>query len=367
MNYYATMIKPASGTCMLRCKYCFYEEESSRRKVKNRGVMTKRVMTGMIDQILNYFKTETVITFAFQGGEPTCAGLDWFETFIDYVNRNKKTYHTIKYAIQTNGILLDDLWAEFLKRNHFLVGISIDGPKWIHDPYRIDAVGGGTYDRVMESVNLLRKYNVPFNVMSVLSSELSKHPAEYWQWLRENRFDYVQLTPCLPSSGNDPYALHPEEFFSFYDGLFPLWDKSREAGEHYSISLFDNVIPMFAGIPPVQCGFLGKCFPQFVIEADGSCYPCDFYCVDQYVMGNAAEKSPGELLRSRALRSFAREPRRKCRECDDCRFEGMCHRQCKRMNVCYFDRNYCGYRSFLEKYEGKMRIAATWIQEIKRR
>lgn len=362
MNYFTTLIKPASSTCMLRCKYCFYEDESSRRNIKNYGVMKEPVMTGMIDQILNYFKSETVITFAFQGGEPTCAGIDWFQKFIDNVSLRKKKYHRINYSIQTNGILLNDKWAAFLKKNHFLVGISIDGPKWMHDKFRIHASGAGTYDQVIRSIALLNSYSIPFNVLSVLSSELSKHPEEYWQWVRENKFAYVQLTPCLPSSENDPFALKPEEFFSFYDGLFPLWMADLKSGVNYSVAFFDNVIPMFAGVPPFQCGFLGKCAPQFVIESDGSCYPCDFYCTDKYYMGNAAKESPGELRNSKALQAFLKEPRRKCIECEDCYFVSICHRQCKRMNVCYFNKNYCGYRRFLEKYEREMRLAASWIQ-----
>ena len=359
MNHFSALIKPASSTCTLRCRYCFYEEESAHRETANHGVMREDVMMRLIDQVLGYFKTETTIQFAFQGGEPTCAGLGWYRKFVDYVNRKKKDFHHVHYSIQTNGILLDQEWIEFLKQNDFLVGISIDGPEMIHDHFRIDAYGNGSYEKVMNSLELLRCAGVEFNVLSVLTSKLSQHPQEYWDWVRRNNLSYVQLTPCIPSCENDPMALKPEDFFSFYDQIFPLWFEDLKAQREFHVSLFDNLILLFAGHLPEQCGFLGKCSSQFVMEADGSCYPCDFYCLDRFYMGNGSEQSPRQLSNSKALKKFLKEPRRKCSQCSDCRFEGICHRQCKRLNVCYFDRNFCGYRRFLEKYQAELGMIAS--------
>ncbi len=362
MQTISLLIKPASSLCNMRCKYCFYEDEAENRDVPSHGVMSYDVMHKMLDHIFDYFKADANINFAFQGGEPTCAGLEWFQEFVTYADAHKHANHTLHYAMQTNGTLLNEQWISLLKKYEFLVGVSVDGYRENHDSLRHDCNTCGTYDRAMSTVSLLKKNEVPFNILTVLTEDLSKHPEEYWNWVTDNQFEYIQLIPCLPGlNGEGEHALKPESFFHFYDVLYPLWESKLYEGHPVSVTLLDNVIPMFAGIPPQQCGYLGKCSAQYVIEADGSCYPCDFYAVDTYKMGNIANDALGTLMNNRVARKFEREPRRKCRECDTCGFLHMCGRQCKRQNVCYFSKEVCGYKMFLEKYSARMQYIASQL------
>lgn len=360
MKYFSALIKPASSTCNMACKYCFYHDEVKHRTTANLGVMKQSTAHALIDKTMGYYKSEEVdITYAFQGGEPTCAGIDFFADFVSYVESRRKPIHHIHYSIQTNGTLLNQEWITFLKKYEFLVGVSIDGPKEIHDALRITTQQEPTYDIIMHHIQELKEADVPFNILSVLTDTLAQHAAEYWQWILDNHLDYVQPIACLPALNQpDQYSLTPQRFYQFYDVLFQLWKQEYEKGHYVSITLFDNVIPMFVGVAPSQCGYLGQCRMQYVIESDGSVYPCDFYAMDQYRVGNICQDSLSQLASNKITKAFLREPRRKSLACNDCPYSKMCGRQCKRMNVCYFDEKECAYRSFLEKYEAEMKRIA---------
>lgn len=353
MKYFSLLIKPASSTCNLRCSYCFYADVANSREQTNYGIMNEETMEHLIDATLNHFNEDVTITFAFQGGEPTCAGLEYFKKFVAYVNTQKKDYHYFHYAIQTNATLLSEEWMPFLYEHQFLVGVSLDGYIKNHNKCRKDANSKDTYMTIMNNISLLRKYNIEFNILTVLTSELSKHPKELYAFYRKNAFDFVQLIPCLPKFNEeyDQYALKPKDFASFYKVFFDLWYADFQKQQAMSITLFDNIIPLFAGIPPQQCGYLGYCHTQFVIEADGSVYPCDFYVLDEYKLGNINNDSIEILSKNSVVTKFLEMPRRKSNLCDSCRYLNICHGQCKRMNINYFTENYCGYQDFLASKE----------------
>lgn len=175
MKYFSLLIKPASSTCNLRCSYCFYADVANSREQTNYGIMNEETMEHLIDATLNHFNEDVTITFAFQGGEPTCAGLEYFKKFVAYVNTQKKDYHYFHYAIQTNATLLSEEWMPFLYEHQFLVGVSLDGYIKNHNKCRKDANSKDTYMTIMNNISLLRKYNIEFNILTVLTSELSKH------------------------------------------------------------------------------------------------------------------------------------------------------------------------------------------------
>ena len=160
---------------------------------------------------------------------------------------------------------------------------------------------------------------------------------------------YVQLIPCLPGldESENKNSLHPKEFASFYKAFFRLWLAEYKKGNYISITLFDNIIPMFKGIRPQQCGMLGYCTPQFVIESNGDVYPCDFYVLDAYRCGNIKEDSLIKLVKTDAMQKFLKEERRECTECRNCPFVNICHKNCKRLNITYYTKDYCGYKDFL--------------------
>lgn len=353
MKYFSMLIKPASSSCNMRCEYCFYADVSAHREIQSHGIMAENIMESLIQKTIGFFKEEVMITYAFQGGEPTLAGLDYFKKFIQQVNKVKKDYHHIQYALQTNGLLIDDDWICFLKEHQFLVGISLDGFVQQHDRYRKDHNHEGTYEKIMWNVRKLRQAGVEFNILTVLTSSLAKYPKELFRFYAKNDFKYVQLIPCLPELDNkkDIYALKPKEFFHFYDEFYQLWLKEWKKGNPMSVTFFDNLIGMMAGIPPQQCGYLGYCTNQFVCESDGSIYPCDFYVLDEYRIGQIQYDSLSEIATSQKVKTFIQEKRVYCKKCESCKYIGICHGQCKRMSICYYDEAYCGLQEFIKKHE----------------
>ena len=358
MKRISFLVKPASALCNMRCRYCFYADVSEHRAVRNHGVMDEGTMRALIDRALA-LADDADITFAFQGGEPTCAGLGYFEAFCSYVEAHR-THQDVHYAIQTNGYLIDDAWAAFLAEHGFLAGVSLDGYRDLHDWLRPDALGSGTYRRVMDAIARLRAHGVAFNILTVLTAQLAKHPQKLYRFYQREDFDYIQLIPCLPGLDDteDEYSLTPELFASFYRAFFRLWVEEFQRGRYRSVTLFDNLIPLFAGVRPQQCGMLGACAPQFVVESSGDVYPRDFYVLDEYRLGNIATDSLEDLAAAPALAAFLSEPRRPCASCADCPFEGICHRNCKRLNIAYYREDWCGYRAFLEDAAPAMRTIA---------
>jgi len=364
MKYFSILIKPASSICNMKCKYCFYYDVADHREIRNYGIMNENTMKVMIDQILSYFQEEVVITYSFQGGEPTCAGLEYFKCFVEYVEDKKNSYHHIQYAIQTNGLLIDDEWLSFLKENHFLVGISIDGSKTYHDEVRVDGTLKGSHERVVNVIDRMEKMGIEFNVLTVLTAQLAQHPKELFEFYLENKMDYIQLIPCLPplEVKNDYYALTPQAFFDFYDVFFSLWLKEYEKDHIISVSHFDNLISLFADKPPLMCGYLGFCSMQFVVESNGDVYPCDFFVLDQYRIGNIKENSIEALAKSQVTGLFLQEEKRNSKLCGYCRYIKICNGQCKRMNICYYDDEYCGLQAFMQKYEKEIMDIAQRVQ-----
>lgn len=349
MKYLSLLIKPASSSCMLHCKYCFYNDVSEHRQIKSNGIMEEEITHALIERAMGELDDDGEITFAFQGGEPTAAGISYFQAFCAYVDEKRKPKQTIHYAIQTNGYIIDDAWAMLFQKYAFLVGVSLDGYRDNHDYFRLTGGNKATYKRVMETIACLKKHKVEYNILTVLSKQLAKHPKKLYDFYKEQGFSYIQLIPCLAGLDEDenPFALTPRLFARFYKEFYDYWRKDFEQGRYMSIYLFDNVIPMFAGIPPQLCGMLGHCSIQFVVESDGSVYPCDFYVLDQYNGGNIKDTSLKDILHSEAMINFLREDKAKSTKCDTCGFVSICNGNCKRMNTLYFEEEYCGYQDFL--------------------
>lgn len=353
MKQICIMLKPASSACNLRCKYCFYADLAGKRDTFSFGSMSDETAEKILRNIKRELNQGDLVSIAFQGGEPALVGLDWYQRFVQKAQQILRGIR-VEYALQTNGTMLDDAWAEFLYQHHFLVGLSIDAMSKCHNACRVDAQGNGTYTQVMESVHLLRKHRVEFNILCTLTSEIARHPAQVWNWICRNDFSYVQFTPCLDEMdepGKSPYALHPEKFASFYIQLFQRWLQDYQRGRYRSIKLFDDVVNLLAFGVPTACGIHGKCQCQLVVEADGSTYPCDFYCVDSWRLGNLESDSFVDMVQSERARSFQQRPREEMRACVDCRYRQFCGSGCRRMQrevYCAPGEAYCGYRAFLD-------------------
>lgn len=355
MKQASFLIKPASSICNLCCSYCFYQDVSANRENANMGIMEEKVMFSLIDKALNLSVDK--INFCFQGGEPMMAGLSYFNKFIDYVNL-KNTSKVISYSIQTNGTLIDDSWIQIFHKNHFLVGISLDGFMENNNKFRKDKQKKGTFKTIIHAIKKLEKAHIEYNILTVLTHDLSKKPKQLFDFYQTYHFKYVQLIPCLPTlEGNpvlDRHALTPKDFAYFYKCFFDYWYDEYAKGNYLSVTLFDNLIPMYLNIAPSQCGMLGKCQIQFVVEGNGNVYPCDFYVLDKYCCGNIVTNEIEEILNSAASKLFLTEARKKYKGCDTCTFKGMCHGNCKRLSVCYYDESMCGYQEFLQYSKERM-------------
>lgn len=352
MKQLSVLIKPASALCNLRCRYCFYANISDLREVRSFGRMKSDVMEKMIDTIYLDLNDGDKMSFAFQGGEPTLAGLAYFKSFVAYVNQQEKNV-TVNYAIQTNGTLINEDWCQFLADQHFLVGLSIDGGIKFHNDNRPDVKGNGTYTKVMATKKLFDRFAIDYNILCVLTNQNARHPKQLFNFIITNQIKYMQFIPCLDDLGAaepSAYVLTPERFASFYKQLYFLWEREYRKGNYYSINLFDNIANLLGHGHINACGLVGKCAIQYVIEADGSVYPCDFYVLDEYRLGNITESSLRQLFATKVGQKFLRTPRDMSGLCETCPYIQVCGGGCQRMEQTVYknkEGTYCGYQDVL--------------------
>lgn len=334
MNCVNMLIKPVSGLCNLRCRYCFYDDVTTHRAKVNMGVMSEDMLELVVQEAFAAVHPGGRVSFAFQGGEPTLAGLNFFRKFISMEEKLCPSYVLIEHAIQTNGILLDEEWASFLKKNHFLVGLSLDGMKELHDLNRVDFSNNGTHSKVVRALKLLQKYNVDTNILCVITGQCARHYKEVYQTLKQSGCRYLQFIPCLDpfdsERGGMPFSLKPEAYAQFLCGLFDLWYQDWKNNNYVSIRLFDDYVHLLVGNPPGTCATIGQCGSYFVIEGNGAVYPCDFYVLDRWRMGTLGEKSLNEMRRSPAAIAFQEENKLKPQACGGCQWMPLCNGGCKR-------------------------------------
>ena len=326
------MIKPASGLCNLRCKYCFYHDVAEKREVRSYGVMREETLEKVVKNALEF--ADGICTFAFQGGEPTLTGLDFYKKLIELQEEYNTKKVSIHNAIQTNGIHIDDEWAAFFAANRFLVGLSLDGVKDLNDLNRVDENQEGSYARIMHAVQLFDKHKVQYNILTVITKQLARNVAKTYSFFKKHAFQYVQFIPCLDplgeERGQNPYSLTPEDYTYFLNTLFDLWYADFCKGKHLHVRYFENIIGMAAGMRPESCGLAGQCMPQTVVEADGSVYPCDFYVLDEYKLGNLAEEPLAEINARRPALGFVEQSRHVDEKCMQCRWLNICRGGCRR-------------------------------------
>ena len=329
MENQVLLIKPASSSCNMRCKYCFYTDLSNARTVGNYGMMRLETLEALVRAV--FAETTGFCSFGFQGGEPTLAGLEFFRTFIALEKQYNTKHLRVAHSIQTNGLLLDDQWAEFFREHKFLVGLSIDADKSVHDALRLDAAGKGTHNRCLAAARLLKKHNVEFNILSVVTKWLASHPDKTWQFYRKHDFQHVQLIPCIDETfSGEHYALDAKTYGRFLCRLFDLWYADYLKGAYISVRTFDNYIRILAGYPPENCAMAGVCCVYALVEADGGIYPCDFYATDAYLLGNIHEQKLSDLLQNEVALGFSTPSHSVDPACKNCEFYPICRGGCRR-------------------------------------
>ena len=328
------LIKPASSLCDMRCRYCFYHDISDIREVKSMGIMSEDTAQALIRAAFAAVEPDGFVQFTFQGGEPTLAGLDFFRRFMDLESRYRTKDVTAGHAIQTNGLHLNEEWAAFLKKHNFLVGVSIDGNQAIHDAYRVDAAGKGTWDRATGALALLDRYGVEANILCVVSSTVAKNPQKVYTSLRTLGDHPMQFIPCLDpmaaQRGSEKYSLKPEAYGRFLCGLFDCWYRDWKAGDYISVRTFEDYLRILMRMSPSTCAASGACGSYLVVEGDGSLYPCDFYVLDEWKSGNIQEMSVEEAFASAASVRFVREGSLRPEGCGTCPYFPICRGGCRR-------------------------------------
>lgn len=371
MGHVVFLIKPASSLCGLRCRYCFYEDEASHRDQPSMGLMREETAEALIREGYGLAGAGGSVSFVFQGGEPTLAGLPFFRQFVLTAKARRPAGVRIAFSIQTNGMALDEEWAEFFRAEDFLVGLSIDGCKDLHNAHRVDAGGSGTWNAVRRAAELLQRRGVKVNALCVVTAQCARSPQKVYQSLKKLGFGYMQFIACLDPIGEErgrrQWSLDPEAYGDFLCRLFDLWYQDWERGDYHSVRLFDDYIHLLLGEPGSACATCGQCGSYFVVEGDGSVYPCDFYVLDRWRAGRLGESSLAEIAGGPAFRDFLAWGREKPAECADCPWRRLCNGGCKNDWVQADDgphNYYCGSFRKLFRYAGErmLRIARAEMQ-----
>lgn len=325
------LIKPASSLCNMRCRYCFYHDVAKNRAVKSYGMMSIDTLEILVKKALAY--ADEACTFAFQGGEPTLVGLEFFEKLIEFEDKYNFKKVPIYHSVQTNGYLMDGRFASFFARHNFLVGLSLDGTRDIHNSLRVDADGKGTFDRVIQASKLLDDYHVEYNILYVVSNFVARHSSKVYQFFKNNGFKFLQFIQCLDSFDGQthPYSLTPARYSAFLKNTFDYYYRDFMGGSYVSIRMFDNYVNMIAGRRAECCGMNGVCSCNLVVEGDGSVYPCDFYVVDRYRLGNIKQNSIEEMYHSSAAKTFIEESMYVDPKCGSCKWKPICRGGCRRL------------------------------------
>jgi len=328
MRPFSLLIKPAGPDCNINCKYCFYS-----RKTDIFGKSAHRMSDAIAEKLVSsYLKLNLPqSSFAFQGGEPTLMGLDFYKRIVELQQKYTTDDQSVTNALQTNGILLnDDAWCEFLAENNFLVGISLDGPKSYHDTYRLDYDGKGTWDRVMASIERCRKHGVQYNILTLLNNVNVQHPDEVWDFFMEQNFRFLQFVQCVerdPDTGEiADFSITPKLYADFMCRIFDRWQD--HGVRKVSVRTFDSILSHCLGQGHTECTFMPKCADYIVVEHDGGVYCCDFFVEGDAYLGNIMETPIEKLAFSPKKRQFNMRKRDLPNKCIVCRHYDICRGGC---------------------------------------
>ncbi|WPR99407.1 anaerobic sulfatase maturase [Klebsiella aerogenes] len=351
------MAKPTGSACNIDCSYCFYLHKEHLLQQEKRRYMSDETLENFIRQYIDGQDGEQVV-FSWQGGEPTLMGLEFFHKVVKFQQQYKKPGQRIENDLQTNGILINDAWAEFLKANHFLVGLSIDGPRELHDRYRITRSGKPTFDKVMAGVDALKRHGVPFNALVTVNRTNARFPLEVYRFVtRELGATYVQFNPCVepvdftqtaPHFWRDDsiptvssrrarpgdldaivtdWSVDPDDWGRFLIATFEEW-VNNDLGR-VQVNLFETAVAQMMGLPAQICTTAEFCGKGLAVEKNGDVFSCDHYVYPEYQIGNIADNSLARMAFSERQQAFGMG---KCdmlpQQCKQCPYLKLCHGEC---------------------------------------
>ncbi|MDH3346494.1 MAG: anaerobic sulfatase maturase [Desulfobulbaceae bacterium] len=355
------MIKPIGPQCNLNCEYCYYLEKKDLFPDGENFIMPNSVLSACITKYLSGMST-TNVEFIWQGGEPTLLGLDFYKQVIELQMPFAKQ-KVITNSIQTNGTLLDDKWCEFLVQNNFLVGLSLDGPKAVHDRYRKDHNGQPTFDRVMRGLKLLQKYGVEYNVMATVARETAHSPNEIYRFFKEQGVQFLQFTPVVERTADShteqlglklagplslceeegnttvtQWSVEPEVYGNFLITIFDQWVRN-DVGSTYVMN-FDWALNSWIGNPSPVCQFSQTCGQTIMLEHNGDTYACDHNMYPEYKKGNIADIDHTEIIENMINKGF---------HIKDTNLPDSCLK-CKVLKACWCG---CPKHRFIKNQDGK--------------
>lgn len=337
------MLKPAGAHCNLACKYCYYLEKNKLYPTAQRHLMSDE----MLEQFTReYIEAQTMnqVLFTWHGGEPLLRSIDFYRKALS-LQQKYAGGRRIDNVIQTNGTLLTDKWCEFFAQNHWLVGISIDGPQPDHDHYRLTAAGKPSWKKVMQGIKLLKKHGVEWNAMAVVNAYNANHPLEFYRFFKENGCQFLQFTPIVEQltrhedgrtlaslADKDEISLSeasvaPEQWGYFLCAIFDEWVR-KDVGKIF-VEIFDCTLANWMGVSPGICAYSKECGHAGVMEHNGDVYSCDHFVFPEYKLGNIRDHSLIDMLYGEQQQEFSRLKHsslpRQCKECD---MEFACHGEC---------------------------------------
>lgn len=343
------MAKPVGPLCNMDCEYCYYIEKSALYQQRKSFKMSEELLERFVE---SYIQSQTTpfIQFTWHGGESLLRGIDFYRKAIKFQQQYGRG-REISNSIQTNGLLLNDEWCRFFKDNRFLVGISIDGPEKMHDYYRKDCGGKGTFARVMRGVELLRKHEVDFNTLSVLHDYNVRYPVEVYRFFREIGSQYMQFSPIVERLGTRSDGLelltatdHPDDselaswsvdpvaYGQFYISVFKEWVK-RDVGRYY-VQLFDATLACLVGEQPGVCLYAKTCGHALAMEHNGDIYACDHFVYPEYLRGNLYNQSMIEMTLSDAQIRFGNNKQDQLpAQCCNCAYLKLCNGECPKNRI----------------------------------
>jgi uncharacterized protein len=370
------MAKPTGSACNLNCDYCFFLKKEKLYPGSNFR-MSDEVHEAYIRQLLEAHQVPQV-TVAWQGGEPTLMGLDFFKRSVELQKKYAKPGTRIENTFQTNGILLNEAWCQFFQKNNFLIGLSLDGPQRLHDMYRKDRGGHGTFERVLNAARLLQQYGVEFNILCTVNSKNANHPLDVYRFFRDNlRTHYIQFIPIVERGNETGYqegnkvtdrSVQPDQFGRFLIEIFDEWIK-KDVGSTFVLN-FDGALAGWLGMAGTVCIFGPTCGLGMALEHNGDLYSCDHFVEPDYYVGNILKTPMVDLVASEKQRRFGQNKRdslpRTCRECDVLH---ICNGECPKNRFLETldgepGLNYlcAGYKAFFKYADKPMRIMADLLR-----
>ena len=337
------MLKPAGAHCNLACKYCYYLEKNKLYPTAQRHLMSDEILEQFTREYIEA-QTMSQVLFTWHGGEPLLRSIDFYRKALS-LQQKYAGGRRIDNVIQTNGTLLTDEWCEFFAQNHWLVGISIDGPQPYHDHYRLTAAGKPSWKKVMQGIKLLKKHGVEWNAMAVVNAYNANHPLEFYRFFKENGCQFLQFTPIVERltrhedgrtlaslADKDEISLSeasvtPEQWGYFLCAIFDEWVR-KDVGKIF-VEIFDCTLANWMGISPGICAYSKECGHAGVMEHNGDVYSCDHFVFPEYKLGNIRDHSLIDMLYGEQQQEFSRLKHsslpRQCKECD---MEFACHGEC---------------------------------------